>query len=168
MILICDCLSNCIQRYNIFMKTENRENTARYRDGKDRFMMAWMMIKIMEEHQVNFLNRKRLARDLEESFAMLGIGSEDDCLKQEWADFARSWIASCLNSGTYGSVVFGVAQVSEKNRAMRIAHDIDLVTRIIPARFQKEKAAEPFRRVMIDAYVEQFSQGYWDDYSASI
>ena len=136
----------------------------------DLFIRAWMMIRIMENDKVGFLNRKSLEKRLREQMEELCIGNRpDDILVREWRDFARKYIIICCDSGSYRKTAFGLFSISNEKTALKIAREIDLVTRIIPARLNLEEDFVVFRDTVVDVYCSLLQDGeeFWQKYMNS-
>lgn len=168
-----DCLSEILRispdsaddarRLEILRKRYGRIRTKR----PDLFMNAWLMIKVSGNDRPTFLTRKTFAREVRSYLAALCLVDFEysEVLREEWEDFARTCITSFANSKTYRSAVFGLMQVSDKNTALRIAHDIIDVTKTIPSWYGYEKEAEPLYHIMKNAYLSLIENGdvYWDE-----
>ncbi|MCR5370062.1 MAG: hypothetical protein K6E83_05080 [Clostridium sp.] len=130
------------------------------RNGKktDRFMHAWMMLKVAEQETVTFFNRRKKEEELRGLLRELCIIDCEltDEVREAWKTFAGDWIRSCAGSSTYRSVIFGMVNVKDDIFMQRICHDIDLVTRQIPARFHLEEACLPFREVLCEEFTSFF------------
>lgn len=136
----------------------------------DLFIRAWMMIRIMENDKVSFLNRKSLEKRLREQKDQLCIRNRpDDILIREWRDFARKYIIICCDSGSYRKAAFGLLNINEEKTALKIAREIDLVTRIIPLRLNLEEDFAVFRDTVIDVYCSLLKDGeeFWQKYMNS-
>ena len=130
------------------------------RNGRktDRFMHAWMMLKVAEQETVTFFNRNKKEKELRGLLRELCI-LDCECTEEvraAWKEFAEDWIRSCTSSSTYRSTIFGMVNVKEDILLQRISNDIDLVTRRIPARFHLDEACRPFREVMEEAFTSFF------------
>ena len=130
------------------------------RNGRktDRFMHAWMMIKVAEQETVTFFNWRKKEEELRGLLRELCIldCEETDEVRDAWKAFAEDWIKSCTGSSTYRSTIFGMINVKDDILEQRISHDIDLVTRQIPARFQLDGACSSFRSILEEAFTACF------------
>ncbi|MCH4193331.1 MAG: hypothetical protein LKF52_13565 [Butyrivibrio sp.] len=137
----------------------------------DRFMGAWMMIKISGNTGISFLNRRRAEKELRKNLENLCIlGSEpDEYLIREWQNFAECFLRSCTQCKTYGSTLFGMFPLKDRSVAAKIAGEIDLVTKVLPSAFGLENECAVFRNIMIEAYKNNLENGqeYWDSYCRS-
>ena len=143
------------------------------RKGKqetDLFIRAWMMIRICEEDRISFLNRKSKEKELRENLRQLCVLDYEmsDELIREWRDFARKYLIICCESHSYRTAAFGLIPMSDEKTALRIAREIDTVTRIVPSRFGLENACAPFRDTVIDVYCSllENGSGYWQKYNS--
>ena len=140
------------------------------RETVDLFIRAWMMIRIMENDKVGFLNRKSLEKRLREQMEQLCIGNRpDDILVREWRDFARKYFIICCDSGSYRKAAFGLFSISEEKTALKLARETDLVTRIIPSRLNLEEEFVVFRDTVVDLYCSLLKDGeeFWQKYMNS-
>lgn len=115
-------------------------------------MNAFMMIKVMGQTGVNFINRGKLKKEI---LGYLDVFSKDDGLKE----FALYYVDSCLNSKAYRTAVFGTIPMSDAGAATRIAQDIDEVTRIIPEKIGVVQDFLPVRALFLDAFREKIEDG---------
>lgn len=147
----------------------NRRLCVKGKDSSDLFIRSWMMIRICENDRISFLNRKSKEKELRENLKQLCILDEkaDDVLIREWKDFARTYLIICCNSHSYRTAAFGLIPMNDEKTALRIAGEIDLVTRIIPARFDLEEVCGTFRETVIDVYCLLLENGdaYWAKYN---
>ena len=126
----------------------------RFRKSDDLFMEAWLLIRMSEQDKISRFNRNRKERAFRSCMTQLQITEDpDDILMQEWTDFARKWISTCL-SRQYRTAAFGILTVKDTILAGKIAHEINSVTRDIPSRFSLQEVFLPFRKIMIDVYKE--------------
>ncbi len=113
-------------------------------------MKAWMMIQVIGRTSVNFLNKKKLKKEMEEHLAVLTeavSASDSDSLS-----FPEFFIDSCLTSKSYRTAVFGTMSMSDAGAATRLAQDILEVTEKIPERFELTEAFGPVREAMLQAF----------------
>lgn len=143
-------------------------------DSKDqRFaaeMKAWMMIQVIGQTSVNFLNVKKLKKEMTEHIYTLcdsvrsdesrggnsaatpgdeGMPIEGSCNMPSFCDY---FIDTCLTSKSYRTAVFGTMSMSDAGAATRIAQDIIEVTETIPKRFGLEAEAAPVRAAMLKVF----------------
>ena len=117
-------------------------------DNNEKFkskMNAWMMIQVIGQTSVNFLNIKKLGREMKEYIACLSQG-------EDLKEFAPYFIDACLTSKTYRTAVFGTMSMSDAGAAVRIAQDIDEVTRKIPEKFGLLEESAPVREALLEAF----------------
>lgn len=132
----------------------------------DSFLHAWMMIKASSAAGSSFLQKKKLTRELEtymEALCLLHYEPESEeermVLTEEWCDFARYFISSCVGSKGYCSTLFGFVPIKDATVAEKIAAEIQLVTRDYPARFGYEEAFRPLHRILCDTYCSMIEGG---------
>lgn len=134
---------------------------------KDAFVAAWMNLLIDGRLGTNFLNRKKRERDIRQYFTALGILNDtpDAILLEEWRQFARLWIETCVGDRTYDSTAFGLFHLSDERLGKKIASEIHEVTGLIPARFGLREEVRCFREVMKDTYISMVDEGarYWSE-----
>ncbi len=121
------------------------ENDERFK----RQMKAWMMIQVTGQTSVNFLNIKKLKKEMQEYISAFSSGDE-------LSEFADYFIDSCLSNRGYRTAIFGAIPMSDAGAATRIAQDIEEVTYSIPHRFGLEKEAEPVRNAFFNAFVSKY------------
>jgi hypothetical protein len=139
------------------------------KDETDLFIRAWMMIRIHENDRITFLNRKHIEKELRHNLTQLCVLDFEmsDELIREWRDFARKYLIICCESSSYRSVGFGLIHLNDEKSALKIASEIDLVTRIIPSRFSLESECQRFRDTVIQVYCGLLENGteYWEKYN---
>lgn len=123
-------------------------------------MNALLMIQVIGQTSVNFLNRKKLTRELTGHIkTLLGddpYGAQDVSSGETGAsdldEFAEFFIDSCLNSKAYGTTFFGVVPMSGEGVKTRLLQDIEEITVTIPSRFGLENECAPIREALTRAY----------------
>ncbi len=133
-------------------------------------MKAWMMIQVIGQTSVNFLNVKKLKKEMTEHLITLGeavktgenrrensaVSAVDAGAPEPGSSFAPAFcdyfIDTCLTSKSYRTAVFGTMSMSDAGAATRIAQDIIEVTETIPKRFGLEVEAAPIRAAMLKAF----------------
>ena len=119
-------------------------------------MKAWMMIQVIGQTSVNFLNVKKLSKEMRLYLDMLlgqppfdhfnGYADQDEAIS-DLIEFAEYFIDSCKDSKSYRAAIFGTMSMSDAGAAMRLAEDIDQITGRIPEKFGLAKSYAPVRRV---------------------
>ena len=74
-------------------------------------------------------------------------------------DFARRYIQLCMKSRSYGSTLLNLIPLSEESTAMKLAQEIDAVTRVYPSYFGLEEACAPLRKAIFEVFVEEIEGG---------
>lgn len=127
----------------------------------DGFLRAWMMIKASSAAGVSFFQKKSKKRELEsymEDLCLLHYESENSeeaaVLTEEWQDFARYFLSSCVGSKGYCSTLFGIVPIKDAQVAEKISAEISLVTKEYPALLGLEDAFAPLRNIMEETYQE--------------
>lgn len=155
---------------------EQRYFRLNKKGSADAFMHAWMMIKASAASGVSFFTKKRLQHELLSYMEELCLsGYEPECpeekqmLLEEWNDFARQFIASCVGSRAYCSTLFGFVPIKDATVAKKLAEEIDLVTRNYPARLGCAEAFLPLREIMVHNYCQMIENGdsYWKEVVSS-
>lgn len=139
---------------------------------RDGFIAAWMMLLIVGRSGVNFLNRKKLKKDIETQLNALGIlncSTDPALLAREWESFASLWIETCVRDRTYTSTAFGMFHLKDDRLAGKIAAEIDEATRLIPAKFGYEKECADFRAVVVRCFEQSIENGgyYWQKHMSA-
>ena len=111
-------------------------------------MNAWMMLQVIGQTSINFLNIKKLGKEMREH---LDVFLSGDDLRE----FALYLIESSLNSKSYRTAVFGTMSMSDAGAATRLAQDIDEITRITPKKFGLEQDFSPVRDTFLEAFREK-------------
>lgn len=147
-----------------------RRFSLKAKEPADLFIRAWMMIRIGETDRISFLNRRSKEKELKENLRTLCITDQkpDEALLAEWRDFARKYLIICCESASYRTAGFGLIHMDDEKAAFKIAAEIDLVTRKIPARFGLEEECASFRNTVIDVYCGLLENGeeYWRRYNS--
>lgn len=116
---------------------------------------SWLMIQVIGRTSINFLNARKLKREMEEHIdALMAPGSSGN-QEEKLLDFADYFIDSCLSSKAYSTAVFGIMSMSEAGTATRIAQDILEVTYDIPRRFGLEEKSMPLRTAFFTKFTEK-------------
>lgn len=141
------------------------------KDSGDSFMLAWIMIKSAALAEDNLLIKKQ-KRELDkyvEDLCLRSFVSASPAMKQvleeEWTDFARRYILSCIKSKNYSSTFFGIIPLQYETIAKKLADEIDLVTRFYPDMFDAAQDFIPLRRMFMDAYYQLVDDAdlYWSE-----
>ena len=122
-------------------------------------MKAWMMIQVIGQTTVNFLNVKKLAKEMRQHLATLlatgaAVNGSSECPEETAGsldEFAEYFITSCKGSKSYRSAIFGTMTMSDEGANTRLEEEIDLVTRQVPERFGLEGSFEPVRTAFLNA-----------------
>lgn len=151
---------------------EKRYFSLNKNGNADAFMHAWMMIKASAATGVSFFTKKKLERELLSYMDELCLyhyepeaPEEKKILLDEWNDFARQFIASCVGSRTYCSTLFGFVPVKDAVVAKKLAEEIELVTGRYPAQLGHAEAFLPLREIFIHNYCQMIENGqsYWEE-----
>lgn len=121
----------------------------------DGFLRAFMMIKATSAAGVSFFQKKSKKRELEsymKDLCLRGYEPENEdestVLAEEWRDFARYFISSCVGSKTYCSTLFGLVPIKDATVAEKICAEITLVTKDYPAMLGLSDEFTPLRTIM--------------------
>ena len=115
-----------------------------YMESKYREQMkAWMMIQVIGQTSINFLNVKKLAKEMRQHLETLR-----NCDIQEFADF---FIDSCKDSKSYRAAIFGTMTMSDEGARTRLLEDVDLVTMTIPEKFGLENEFTQIRTAFLNS-----------------
>ncbi len=118
-------------------------------------MKAWLMIQVIGRTSVNFLNSKRLRREMEDHLdVLLSPGAAGD-VNAKLLDFADYFIDSCLSSKAYSTAVFGIMSMSEAGAATRLAQEILEITHETPKRFGLEEKSALIRNAFLTKFTDK-------------
>ena len=146
----------------------------RFKEGKngeaaDRFMEAWLMLKIGSQSSISFLNRRSRQKEMEKYAEVLQLQDPSDSMMREWRDFARTLLILCADTKAYRTAIFGLIDLGDKVTALRIAEEIDTVTGSYPEELGYKEQFEKFREVLIQAYKDILNNGeeLWEEHENS-
>lgn len=148
-----------LQKRFVFLKDHKRA---------DLFMRGWINSKTLTTENIHFFNKKRIEKEFRQCLEDLCILNYErsPILHEEWKSFSQEFILSCIDSHSYKQVAVGIGHVSDKNVAMRIARDIDHITKKLPASFLLEEECKELHDIMVETYQQMLENGeqYWNDY----
>ncbi len=120
---------------------------------------AWLMIQVTGQTSINFLNRKKLSKEMAQNLHVFGL-SENGCENEDkLRAFSEYFISSCMDSRAYKTTLFGTVPMSEAGAASRLAEDINEVTRIIPKKLGLENVSAPLRDALYSAFSAKVPNG---------
>jgi hypothetical protein len=128
----------------------DKQNIEQLQEKYKEQMRAWMMIQVIGQTSVNFLNVKKLAKEMRTHLTAL-LENGADYLKE----FAEYFIDSCKDSKSYRAAIFGTMSMSDAGAATKLAEDIDQVTGRIPGRFGLEADFAPVRTAFFAVFKEK-------------
>lgn len=138
----------------------------------DLFMRGWINSKTLTTENIHFFNKKRIEKEFRQCLEDLCILNykRSPILHEEWKSFAQEFILSCIDSHSYKQIAVGIGHVSDKNVAMRIAGDIDHITKKLPASFLLEDECKELHDIMVETYQQILENGeqYWNDYCSNL
>lgn len=138
----------------------------------DLFMRGWINSKTLTTENIHFFNKKRIEKEFRQCLEDLCILNYErsPILHEEWKSFSQEFILSCIDSHSYKQVAVGIGHVSDKNVAMRIAGDIDHITKKLPASFLLEDECKELHDIMVETYQQMLENGeqYWNDYCSNL
>ena len=138
----------------------------------DLFMRGWINSKTLTTENIHFFNKKRIEKEFRQCLEDLCILNYErsPILHEEWKSFAQEFILSCIDFHSYKQVAVGIGHVSDKNVAMRIAGDIDHITKKLPAYFLLEDECKELHDIMVETYQQMLENGeqYWNDYCSNL
>lgn len=91
------------------------------------YMNAWVMLRAAASTGINFLTRKKAAKEALSYLAVFEKKTNEDENRALY-EFARELISSSLKSRSYGSTLFGMVPMRDKDVAQKFAAEIRLVT----------------------------------------
>ena len=124
----------------------------RFVSAKDQYLFAWMMLKVLANEPVNFLNRKKHEREIRQYFALLGTDRCDAAQKREWEDFAEAMIRNYSESPAFRAAIFGMGSVGDRNTIYRLASEIIEVTEKVPASIGIAQETAAFAEVIREQF----------------
>jgi len=131
-----------------------KEILERRFSGKgDQYFYAWMMLKVLAQESVSFLNRKRHMDEIRRYFRIFDMEHPDEIQIQEWKNFADTMIRNYSESPAFRAAVFGMGSVGDRNTAFRIASEIIEVTEKVPDQASMKEAVTPFASVMKEQFL---------------
>lgn len=156
-----------LERRRLFkMRYEKREDRS-----VDRFIDAWMVIRLYQNPNFFFRNEKKFPGEMKEQAEKLGLIDypQDAYLTDEWRHFTRLYLRTCLNGSTYKSRLLVFFPLKPDKLALKIAEDIHMGTWVVPRIAGLEEAFKPLRELFIEAYMEMVEEGdrYWKEYLQS-
>lgn len=122
---------------------------------KDVFMRAWVLLLADSANPPSFLSKKHRAKELQkfmEMFALTDYPALDETerrvLHDEWMDFTRQLVQISLGSKAYGTTVFGLMPMKEKDIEFKFTADVLRALREYPAYFGEESDIAPLYEAM--------------------
>lgn len=142
---------------------ERRYKVTSSKNTIDTFMQAWTLILASNAAGVNWLNKKKLQKELDQYAQDLFLTDyetadkeQQDFIEAEWQDFAQSFIAGCTGNKAYCSTLFGLVPIKDQNVAVKIAEEIENVLLKYPALFQMQDTFLPLYKVFKTALYASF------------
>ena len=124
----------------------------RFVRGKDQYLFAWMMLKVLANEPVNFLNRKKHEKEIRQHYALLGTGRADPAQIREWEDFAKGMIRNYSESPAFRAAIFGMGSVGDRNTIYRLASEIIDVTEKVPASIGMTQETGAFAEIIREQF----------------
>lgn len=173
-----DCLEKILEENPTSLDDQKRLHVLHHRFGyksnkrADNFMKAWLLTKALTTEHVSFINKKRIEKELKRYLRDLCVldYERDDIVRNEWKNFSEELIYMCIDSSSYKQIAVGLGHVSDKDVAMRIAGDIDAITKKLPAMFSLEQQCEELYEIMHQTYITMLENGeaYWEYYCTNL
>lgn len=156
------------ERMKVFEKRYDFSNTP----AIDHFISAWLTLRMYNNPSFLSANIKKAKDEIKElSKKLCVIDNEvNDYLKDEWRNFARLYIHTCMNSRTYSARLLFFFKLKEEELAKKIAEDIDYGTRAIPSIAELSEYYLPLREIFIEEYIKMVPNGkmHWEKYKETI
>lgn len=172
------CLEIMLEKNPACLDDQKRLQILHHRFGNkgnkraDNFMRAWLLIKALTTEHISFINKKRIEKELKTYLRDLCVldFERDYIIRNEWKNFSEEFIYMCIDSSSYKQIAVGLGHVSDKNVAMRIAGDIDAVTKKLPTLFSLDKQCEELYEIMHQTYITMLENGeaYWEYYCTNL
>ena len=121
------------------------ENDERFKSK----MNAWLMIQVIGQTSVNIFNSRKLAKEMSQYLETLTYGENPD-------EFAEYFIDTCISSRSYKSTLFGVLPMSDDGVGIRLAQDINQVTKVVPERFGYREECKTLNEAFWKAFNAKF------------
>lgn len=124
------------------------------RSYDDLFMMAWMMLKVADGQEMQYFNFTRYRYEVETELKRLLILGEtaDDILKAEWRSFADDLIGTHFRNPSGSVYLPGFDYSSGRNTALRLAAEIEAVTKNVPEKARYRNEVLPFRAILLERF----------------
>ncbi|MGN0169253.1 MAG: DUF6553 family protein [Lachnospiraceae bacterium] len=119
-----------------------------------RYMNAWVMLKASSCAGLHFFTRKKARKDALTYLSVFQPHDQNENHLQNLQDFARELITASLQSRSYGSTLFGMVPMREKDVAQKLAAEIRSVTLEYPAKLHLEEDFAFLYQVMKDVFFE--------------
>lgn len=127
---------------------------------QDNYYYGWVMLKSVSESST-FMNRTRRENDLRRYFIDLGVLSEncDEYQLKEWENFANDFVRKSIRGNSYGKQFMGLGHVSDHDKAIRLANDINTVLAVLPREIYLEKQAATLKNYFEKAFIKEVEEG---------
>ncbi|MCD8019217.1 MAG: hypothetical protein LUF92_06430 [Clostridiales bacterium] len=114
----------------------NQRYTPRRKEGyNDRFLGAWMELKIGIANRGDFLSKKRSSKQIQSALHTLCLDRQDEfsreILYQEMCHMVSLYVATCTRDNNYGSVALGIGRISYEDLQAKIKTDLDDVKKAV-------------------------------------
>ncbi|MBO4375029.1 MAG: hypothetical protein J5829_07965 [Lachnospiraceae bacterium] len=138
----------------------------------DLFIRSFMMINVSFRNNLHGINLNDEKKELEKNLRQMGVLDQkrDELLKEEWKDFAKVYLKSCLTSHQYRSALSGMITLSDEKVAHMIIEDIDTVLRRAPERFGYGEDSRELYEIFREQYFDMVEDGntIWDAHMETI
>ena len=127
------------------------------------YMNAWVMLKAASSTGINFLTRKKAMKEAQEYLSVFQTASPDKSENAKIRAFAGELIEASLKSRSYGSTLFGMVPMREKDVAQKLAAEIRLVSHDYPANLGLQYDFDFLYQEMKDVFFELVpdAEKYW-------
>ena len=127
----------------------------------DRFMHAWLMLRVLQGQKTNRLNARRQKEQFHAELENLCVLDYpySPMLQAEWGDFAERYILACADSRNYRTAILGFLPMKDEAIAQKILKEIDDLTGELPDRFGLRTECVQLRKAMLDAYGRMIEHG---------
>lgn len=102
----------------------------------DRFLGAWMELKIVIENRIGGLAKRRIARQVSSALQTLCLNRTEefdrDILYREMCHLVSLYIYACSTDTNYGSLLWGMGKISEEKLQSKLTADLKQLKETIP------------------------------------
>ena len=127
------------------------------------YMNAWVMLKAASSTGINFLTHKKKKKKTKKNLSVKQTAYPDKYENAKIRAFAGELIEASLKSRSYGSTLFGMVPMREKDVSQKLAAEIRLVSHDYPAQLGLQQDFDFLYQEMKDVFFELVpdAEKYW-------